>query len=221
MMNWVTFWVNQPNERDLPVHHSVVRSVGRRVVAAAAVGGVCFFSLSCSSSSADRAAGNAEGYGRFQVTATVEEVMRSIIDPAADAVWDSVVIVSNENGIQTTQPETDEDWLTLRRHAITLVEASNLLLMDGRAVAAPESRSELPGIDLEPDEIEALLAADRTTWSALVSKLHESGIQVLNAVDTQDVDALLVAGDRLDLACENCHATYWYPGYGGRADERP
>jgi len=220
MMNWVTFRVNQPNERDLPLHHSVVCTVGRRVVATAAVGGICFFSLSCSSS-ADRAAENAEGYGRFQVTATVEEVMRSIIDPAADAVWDSVVIVSNESGIQTTQPETDEDWLTLRRHAITLVEASNLLLMDGRAVAAPESRSELPGIDLEPDEIEALLAADRTTWSALVSKLHESGIQVLNAVDTQDVDALLVAGDRLDLACENCHATYWYPGYGGRADEGP
>lgn len=219
-MNWVTFRVNQPNERDLPLHHSVVCTVGRRVVATAAVGGICFFSLSCSSS-ADRAAENAEGYGRFQVTATVEEVMRSIIDPAADAVWDSVVIVSNESGIQTTQPETDEDWLTLRRHAITLVEASNLLLMDGRAVAAPESRSELPGIDLEPDEIEALLAADRTTWSALVSKLHESGIQVLNAVDTQDVDALLVAGDRLDLACENCHATYWYPGYGGRADEGP
>lgn len=220
MMNWVTFRVNQPNERDLPLHHSVVCTVGRRVVATAAVGGICFFSLSCSSS-ADRAAENAEGYGRFQVTATVEEVMRSIIDPAADAVWDSVVIVSNESGIQTTQPETDEDWLTLRRHAITLVEASNLLLMDGRAVAAPESRSELPGIDLEPDEIEALLAADRTTWSALVSKLHESGIQVLNAVDTQDVDALLVAGDRLDLACENCHGTYWYPGYGGRADEGP
>jgi hypothetical protein len=220
MMNWVTFRVNQPNERDLPLHHSVVCTVGRRVVATAAVGGICFFGLSCSSS-ADRAAENAEGYGRFQVTATVEEVMRSIIDPAADAVWDSVVIVSNESGIQTTQPETDEDWLTLRRHAITLVEASNLLLMDGRAVAAPESRSELPGIDLEPDEIEALLAADRTTWSALVSKLHESGIQVLNAVDTQDVDALLVAGDRLDLACENCHGTYWYPGYGGRADEGP
>lgn len=220
MMNWVTTRVNQPNEHDLPLHHSVVCTVGRRVVATAAVGGICFFSLSCSSS-ADRAAENAEGYGRFQVTATVEEVMRSIIDPAADAVWDSVVIVSNESGIQTTQPETDEDWLTLRRHAITLVEASNLLLMDGRAVAAPESRSELPGIDLEPDEIEALLAADRTTWSALVSKLHESGIQVLNAVDTQDVDALLVAGDRLDLACENCHATYWYPGYGGRADEGP
>ena len=220
MMNWVTLRVNQPNERDLPLHHSVVCTVGRRVVATAAVGGICFFSLSCSSS-ADRAAENAEGYGRFQVTATVEEVMRSIIDPAADAVWDSVVIVSNESGIQTTQPETDKDWLTLRRHAITLVEASNLLLMDGRAVAAPESRSELPGIDLEPDEIEALLAADRTTWSALVSELHESGIQVLNAVDTQDVDALLVAGDRLDLACENCHATYWYPGYGGRADEGP
>ena len=188
-------------------------------MAAIAIGAVFLLSSACSSPRADRVEESLEGHGSFRATATVEEIMRSIIDPAADAVWDSVVIVVNENGIETTQPETNEDWQTLRRHAITLIEATNLLLIEGRAVAAPDSRSELPGIDLEPDEIEALLAADRATWSELISKLHESGIQVLDAVDTQDVDALLVAGDRLDLACENCHATYWYPGYGGRPDE--
>ena len=220
MVSRITVWANQLKRYLWPGHHSVGSAAGRNLVTGLAVGGMCFSSWSCSPG-AGGIEGGSEAYGSFQVTATVEEVMHSIIDPAADAVWDSVVIVSNENGIETTQPETQEDWLALRRHAITLVEASNLLLMDGRAVAVPESRSELPGIDLEPDEIEALLAADRTTWSTLVGKLHESGIQVLNAVDTQDVDALLVAGDRLDLACESCHATYWYPGYGGRTDEMP
>jgi hypothetical protein len=145
--------------------------------------------------------------------------MRSIIDPAADAVWDAVVTVSTAEGIETTQPESEDDWAALRRHAITLVEAPNLLLLDGRRVAGAGSRSELPGIDLEPEEIASLLAADRESWTRLVSDLHDTGVGVLNAVDSRDVDALLVAGDRLDLACENCHSRYWYPGHGGRPDE--
>lgn len=155
----------------------------------------------------------------FRTTATVEDVMRSIIDPAADAVWDAVVTVSTAEGIETTQPESEDDWAALRRHVITLVEAPNLLLLDGRRVAGVGSRSELPGIDLEPEKIASLLAADRESWMRLVSDLHDTGVGVLNAVDSRDVDALLVAGDRLGLACENCHSRYWYPGHGGRPDE--
>ena len=37
-----------------------------------------------------------------------------------------------------------------------------------------------------------------------------SGV-VLDAVEARNVDALLEAGTELDLACENCHALYWYP----------
>jgi hypothetical protein len=40
---------------------------------------------------------------------------------------------------------------------------------------------------------------------------------VLDAVDRRDVDALLVAGDGLDLACENCHVVYWYPSFADSA----
>ena len=221
IVNRLTLWVNRSKGRELPFHRPVVDGAVREFMAVSTAGAMFLWGAACSPPNTDRVEGGLEGCGGFQATASVEEIMRLIIDPAADAVWDSVVIVVNENGIETTQPETNEDWLTLRRHAITLVEATNLLLIEGRAIAAPDSRSELPGIDLEPDEIEALLAADWATWSELVRKMNESGIQVLNAVDTHDVDALLIAGDRLDLACENCHATYWYPGYGGRPDEGP
>jgi hypothetical protein len=83
--------------------------------------------------------------------------------------------------------------------------------MPGRRVAAPGSRSELPGVDLEPEQIEALLEQDRAAWTQFVDGLHASGVTVLEAIDRRDVDALLVAGDGLDLACENCHVRYWYP----------
>ena len=147
----------------------------------------------------------------YSPTASIEEVMRHMIDPAADAIWESVVTDVTSEGVVEHVPETDDDWQALRGHALTLLESTNLLLMPGRPVAAPGSRSEMPGVDLEPEQIEALLAADRTAWTQFVSARRASGATVLDAVGRRDVDALLVAGDGLDLACENCHLRYWYP----------
>ena len=154
----------------------------------------------------------------MEPTATVEELMRAMIDPAADAVWDAVVIEATADGIVETRPETEGDWLRLRRHAVTLAEASNLLLIEGRRVAAPESRSELPGVDLHPDAIQELVSEDWDGWVEVTQGLRATGVVVLDAVEARDTDALLAAGTELDLACENCHARYWYPGY---ADPRP
>ncbi|MCY4075726.1 MAG: hypothetical protein OXH04_09905 [Acidobacteria bacterium] len=150
--------------------------------------------------------------------ATVEELMRMMIDPAADAVWDAVVTESTPEGIVETRPETDGDWTRLRRQAVLLAESANLLLVEGRRIAAPESRSDLPGIDLHPDAIEELLAEDWDSWAEAARGLGDTSAVVLEAVDARDVDALLAAGAELDYACERCHAVYWYPGH---ADPRP
>ena len=150
--------------------------------------------------------------------ATVEELMRTLIDPAADAVWDAVVTEATPEGIVEIRPETDGDWTRLRRQAVLLAESANLLLVEGRRVAAPESRSDLPGIDLHPDAIEELLAEDWVSWAEAARGLGETSVLVLDAVDARDVDALLAAGAELDFACERCHAQYWYPGH---ADPRP
>ena len=50
--------------------------------------------------------------------------------------------------------------------------------------------------------------------------LQATGVRVLEAVNARDLDALLVAGDELDLACENCHVRYWYPSLEGQANTR-
>ena len=147
----------------------------------------------------------------FHPTAAIEEVMRYIIDPAADSIWNAVVVEVTPQGTHERVPSTDLEWAALRGHAMTLIEGTNLLLMDGRRVAAPGSRSEMPGVDLEPEQIEALLAEDRLAWNAFVSGLYETGLTVLAAVDAKDTEALLVSGDALDLACENCHTRYWSP----------
>ena len=159
-----------------------------------------------------------EPASEMEPTATVEELMRSMIDPAADAVWDAVVIEATADGIVETRPETEGDWLRLRRQAVTLAEASNLLLIEGRRIAAPESRSELPGIDLHPDAIQELVDENWNGWVEVAQGLRDTSGVVLDAVEARDIDALLEAGTELDLACEDCHALFWYPGH---ADPRP
>ena len=94
----------------------------------------------------------------FQPTTTVEELMQAVIDPAADAVWDAVVITSTRDGIDREVPDSDEDWLALEHHAVRLLESGNLLQIQGRPIAAPDSVSELPGIDLEPADIAVRVA---------------------------------------------------------------
>ncbi len=171
---------------------------------------ISLFAAACGSCTA----GPPEPTYEFRPTASVQEIMQSMIDPSADAVWDSVVTVVTADGVDVTVPQTDEDWDRLRRNAITLVEATNLLLIEGRRIARPGTRSAFPGVDLEPEEIEALIAQDRETWTELAGELHDIGLVVLDAVDAKDPDALLTSGGSLDVACENCHSRYWYPGYG-------
>lgn len=150
----------------------------------------------------------------FQPTVSIEEVMRYMIDPSSDALWESVQTIVSDDGVQEIKPETDEDWERLRGAAVTLTESTNLLLMENRRVAEEGSVSELPGVDLEPEQIEALLAENRDAWTQFVLGLRDSGITILRAIAARDVDALLVAGDGLDLACENCHQRFWYPDLG-------
>ncbi len=154
----------------------------------------------------------------YRPTATVEEIMRALIDPSADAIWDAVVTDATSEGIVETRPETAGDWARLRHHAVVIAEATNLLIVEGRRIAAPESRSELPGIDLHPDAIQELMTEDWGSWIESARGLHDASITVLDAIDAREVDALLAAGTELDVACEHCHSRYWYPGFN---DPRP
>jgi hypothetical protein len=146
----------------------------------------------------------------YRPTATVKDIMDGVIDPAADALWDSVEIIATLDGTEHKAPRTDDDWKTLRRHAIALVEASNLLLIPGRHVARQGEKAEDARVDLHPEEIEALLKKDRSAWTRRAHRLHDAAIESLAAVEAKDVTALMNSGETLDAACESCHRNYWY-----------
>jgi hypothetical protein len=160
----------------------------------------------------------------FQPTATVKDIMDSVVDPSADAIWDSVEIVATLQGTEEKAPRTDEDWKNLRRHAISLLEASNLLLVPGRRIAKPGEKAEDERVDLKPEEIEDRVKNDPAAWTNGAHGLHAATLESLKAIDARDAKALLNAGDVLDQSCETCHRQYWYrvaPGSGVDTSERP
>lgn len=149
----------------------------------------------------------------FKPSASFQDIMASVVDPAADGLWDAVSTVTTRAGDEEHLPHGDEEWAALRQHAIRLVEAGNLLLIEGRPIVAPGRKVEdahIPGVNTAED-IRQAIAADRPRFTAAVDRLHAAGVAALEAVDAQDAKRLLAAGDAIDKACEGCHAVYWYP----------
>jgi hypothetical protein len=144
-------------------------------------------------------------------TATVKDLMQSVIDPNADVVWLAVTTVQSAKGTVETKPRTDEEWMKVRHGAIALTEASNLLMIPGRHVARPGERSETPGVELEPAEMEVLINKDLAAWRRRAHGLHEAGLAALQAIDARDADTLFEVGEQIERACEGCHSQYWYP----------
>ncbi len=143
--------------------------------------------------------------------ATVKDIMEAMIDPSADVLWNSVATVVSAAGTEIRVPHTDEDWAAVRQAMIRVVEATNLLVMPGRHVALPHEKSKVPGIELEPEEMEVLIKKDPAAWIARATKLREVGLEALKAIDARNAAPLDDIGERLDIACENCHVQYWYP----------
>jgi len=176
----------------------------RKFAVVSLVGLSLFIAAACSQKPAPAAS-------PFRLTATIKDIMDSEVDPSADFLWESVATIVSAAGTEERRPKTDEDWANVRRRAVTLIEATNLLIMEGRAVARPGEKSENPGIELGPEEIEKVIASDRTSWVNFAHALHDAGMTAFKAIEAKNADALLDAGEAIDTACENCHLKYWYP----------
>ena len=116
----------------------------------------------------------------------INQLMNWVIDPAADAVWDSVAWYSTTSGEKMIAPKTEEQWSNLRNSAATLMEASNLLLINERA---------------KGDE----------KWIKFAKNLGLSARKALVAIDAKNPQAVFDTGTLIDGACEDCHKVFAYP----------
>jgi cytochrome c556 len=142
---------------------------------------------------------------------SILEIMESIVMPAAQTLWDSVAVDVTEKGTIEKGPVTDEDWAKLRWTAVELAEATNLLVVPGRRVAPPGTKSENPDSELEPEQMQALIAKNRAAFVAHAHVLHEAAMEALRAIDARKLDGISDAGGTIDAACEGCHLQFWYP----------
>ena len=115
--------------------------------------------------------------------ASVKQIMKGIVGPAANTVFDSVVISVSLKGTEEKAPRTDEEWEAVGNSAAALIESGNLLLMGSRAV-------------------------DQGDWVKMSQAMIAAGKVALRATQARSADQVLAAGEAVNASCDNCHRKY-------------
>lgn len=160
----------------------------------------------------DRHAVPSTNASNFKPLATVQEIMQSIVDPNVDPIWNSISTVVSAEGAVEKRPETDEEWDTLRKHAISLREVPNLLVIEGRDVAHSHANTSTHESELQAEAIQALIIAQWPQFTQRANALRDAANLAVEAIDAKNVDRLEEVGGIIEHACEGCHSQFWYPG---------
>ena len=114
----------------------------------------------------------------------VHDLMAYVLDPAAEAIWDSAGFVITEEGETNLAPTNQEEWDKVKHGAKVISESSYLLSMPERAV-------------------------DQAQWVALSMALKGMGEKAFKAAENEDSEALFEIGAELYQLCVACHQIYW------------
>lgn len=114
----------------------------------------------------------------------VPETMRLVIEPAADLIWDSAGTIDTVEGREDLAPTTDEGWAKVEHATAVLIESGNLLMMPARTNGEPD-------------------------WVELSNAMTDVGLQLQEAAQRQDPDAIFDLGGNLYNVCVACHSRYW------------
>jgi hypothetical protein len=147
---------------------------------------------------------------------SVKELMKYMIDPAADNVFNAVGSTITKQGMVNIEPKTEEDWDKIRTGAVTLAEGAYLLKIR-RPFTPPGDENNSAGpdaVELSPAQITAKVERDPVEWNARIEALRNVALEALDVARRKDVNELWDVGENLDKACEACHRSYWYPGEG-------
>jgi hypothetical protein len=115
--------------------------------------------------------------------ASVRQIMRGIVGPSANVVFESVSTTVSASGIEEKQPRTEEDWVAVGSSAAALIESANMLTIGGRAV-------------------------DTGEWVAMSKAMADAGMTALKATEKKDPQGVLAAGEAINTSCDNCHRKY-------------
>ena len=115
--------------------------------------------------------------------ASVRQIMKGIVRPAALVVFDSVSTTVSFKGTEERAPHTDEEWEVVGNSAAALIESGNLLMMGSRAV-------------------------DKGEWLQMSQAMIDAGKIALEATQKKSAEGVLAAGEAVNMSCDNCHRKY-------------
>lgn len=119
----------------------------------------------------------------FVAAADSRQLMVSVIEPAAEAYWDAVGVIMDEEGTHEIEPRTPEEWAAVENAAWVLAESGNLLLLEDRAQG-------------------------RGHWIAMSRSMIEVGRRAVDAAAAKDPQAVFDMGAEVYFVCTGCHAVY-------------
>ncbi len=155
-------------------------------------------------------------WGDLKPVVSVKELMKYMIDPMADNIFNAVGSTVTQQGIVDVEPKTEEDWDKIRIGAVSLAEGASLLKIR-RPFTPPGDDNHSTGpdaVELSAAQITAKVDRDPVEWNARIEALRNVALEALDVVRRKDVNELWDVGENLDKACEACHRSYWYPGEG-------
>lgn len=115
--------------------------------------------------------------------ASVKQIMKGIVGPAANVIFNSVSTTVTVKGTEEKAPQTDEEWEAVGNSAAALIESGNLLLIGSRAV-------------------------DKGEWTRQTQALIEAAKISLKATQAKNAEQLLASGEAVNMSCDDCHRTY-------------
>jgi hypothetical protein len=103
----------------------------------------------------------------FQAHVDMKTFMEHVLTPAATLIWRANGSVIDAGGEHDLSPRTDNDWENITSGAATLAEATNALMIPGRAPRRMTSKPSLTSAIISTAS--ARLAIVTTGWSELFS----------------------------------------------------
>ncbi len=119
----------------------------------------------------------------FRPVADVKQLMASVVEPSAEVYWDAVGTIYDEKGATEIEPQTIEEWDTVRNAAYVVAESGNLLMMSSRA-------------------------KDGGDWMTMSQAMIDVGQRAIRAAEARNKTAVFDVGGELYETCTNCHAKY-------------
>jgi hypothetical protein len=145
---------------------------------ASVIAAVVLSGLSASPSMCD----DATSMPPFKAHVDMKTFMEHVLTPAATIIWSVNGSVIDAEGERDLSPKTDDDWERITSGAATLAEATNALMIPGRAQDAE--------------------------WNRYVKKLADAADQAYQAAEAHDLKSVADVSNRLDGICASCHRHY-------------